>query len=122
MAFFANRTGFNTNLQKKLGIYYTKSSTFTTYKKKIIFTFFKLLSTLEVSIDPTSNPVNTFFTSLLTADEVVKRNNSWWGVGYPPIYIDTVTYGSALILTVDYNNVTGPLYESVSGKTAMGPL
>lgn len=118
LAYFATKLGFNANLQKKLGLYYTKGSTPTSFKKKILFFFFKPVATFEVlinSTDPIANsPLNVLFTDLLTEAEVIKRTNSWWGVGAPPIYIDKVTYGSSIILTVDYTSTTGPLYEKVN--------
>jgi hypothetical protein len=45
LAYFATKLGFNANLQKKLGLYYAKGSTATSFKKKILFFFFKPVAT-----------------------------------------------------------------------------
>lgn len=69
--------------------------------------------------DP-NTPLNTFFTPLLTEAEATKRNPSWWGPGNPPVYIDSVVYGSLIAMTVDVDAVTMPLYENLTAQTANG--
>lgn len=123
LADFAVRLGFNGNIQKRLGLYRMPGQPLTAINKKIIMFFTKPLGTFEVNIkaqDPylANTPLNAFFSNGLTFSLANSRIPSWWSKGNPPVFISTVIYGSMIALTVDYNQVTGPIYEAT--KTAPG--
>lgn len=123
---FADRLNFNRALFKQIGIDFIPGSPLTAYKKKIIFLFTKPLGTFNAIIQsPIANlpntPLNTFFSPALTLYEFDSKIPSWWSETNPPVYIDSVTYGSLLILTVDFNSVTSALLDRFEVAASNGP-
>jgi hypothetical protein len=125
MADFAIRLGFNGNIQKKLGISRNPNTPLNSFTKKFIFLFTRPLGTFEVALgtsDPNlpNTPLNSFFNNYLTLTQANAQIPSWWSYGNPPVYINSVTYGSLLAMTVDFTPSTEGLYYSLEKSTSFG--
>lgn len=123
---FADRLNFNPNLFKKLGLYREPGAPLTSVNKRIVIFFTKPIGTFEFLIESPNTtlpntPLNTIFNTKMNSNEAKRRIPSWWSVGNPPVYVDSVTYGSMIFLTVEYNSITGPLYDILATAANQGP-
>lgn len=125
LADFANRLGFNGALLRKLGLARQGGPLLTAYRKKFIFVFTKPIGTFSAKVVSPNDylpntPLNAFFSPALTLAEF-DSHPSWWGPANPPVFIDSVTYGSLIVLTVDYSLATRKLYETLPEAALAGP-